>query len=252
MKRKYADGGMVVSRGYDAGLGNIRLTDDLGNLSLREPAAARAAADMAINEEVSAPAPRRRAAAAPVSRSSPPAPAAAPPTRRRAAETPTLSTKERAQVRSLINTPMAANTDKVRARALQIQKNRGMFQSPVSLSEAMSMAKEEMARDARAAAGRREILAERAAMVARRKKNPDLFTQMMEAANPYKKAKGGLVKKPAYKNGGIVKKEKAEMMKKPAGKKAMPMAAMMKKMATKKPMKMAMGGKACGPMGKKK
>jgi hypothetical protein len=115
-----------------------------------------------------------------------------------------------------------------------------MFQSPVSLSEAMSMAKEEMARDARAAAGRREILAERAAMAARRKRNPDLFTQMMEAANPYKKAKGGLVKK-----------EKAEMMKKAAGKKAMPMAAMMKKTA-KKPMKMAMGGKACGPMGKKK
>jgi hypothetical protein len=103
----------------------------------------------------------------------------------------------------------------------------------------MSMAKEEMARDARAAAGRREILAERAAMVARRKANPDLFTQMMEAANPYKKAKGGLVKK-----------EKAEMMKKAAGKKAMPMAAMMKKTA-KKPMKMAMGGKACGPMGRK-
>jgi hypothetical protein len=78
-------------------------------------------------------------------------------------------------------------------------------------------------------------------MAARRKRNPDLFTQMMEAANPYEKAKGGLVKK-----------EKAEMMKKAAGKKAMPMAVMMKKTAAKKPMKMAMGGKACGPMGKKK
>lgn len=255
MKRKYADGGIVVSRGYDAGLGNIRLTDDLGNISLREPAAARAAADMAINEEVSAPTPRRRAAAAPVRRAAAPAaaaPAAAPSPRPRAAGTPTLSTKERAQVRSLINTPMAANTDKVRARALQIQKNRGMFQSKLSMSQAMEMAKEEAARDALAAKGRREILAERAAMVARRKRNPDLFTQMMEAANPYEKAKGGLVKKPAYKNGGSVKKGMAEMMKKPAGKKAMPMAAMMKKMATKKPMKMAMGGKACGPMGKKK
>jgi hypothetical protein len=260
MKRKYADGGMVVSRGYDAGLGNIRLTDDLGNLSLREPAAARAAADMAINEEVSAPPPRRRAAAAPASRGNPPAARGTPPKPRpRATEAPTLSAQDRAQARSLINTRIDPN-DKFRSRALQIQKNRGMFQSKLSMSQAMEMAKEEAARDALAAKGRREILAERAAMAARRKRNPDLFTQMMEAANPYEKAKGGLVKKPAYKNGGIVKKEKAEMMKKAAGKKAMPMAAkktmpmaaMMKKATAKKPMKMAMGGMACMTTGKKK
>lgn len=72
MKRKYADGGLVVSRGYDAGLGNIRLMDT-PDVSLA-PSAAMAADRMASDDTVAArpreaaPARRRVSAAAPVRR----------------------------------------------------------------------------------------------------------------------------------------------------------------------------------------
>jgi hypothetical protein len=223
MKRKYADGGIVVSRGYDAGLGNIRLTDDLGNLSLREPAAARAAADMAINEEVAAPAPRR--ASAPTRRAAAaPAPAPAPaPRRRRAADAGMSDAEIRAFMRE--NDRAAdASMKKAPVRRKASVSRTGLVEA---INRGVGSIDDQMSTQARN-------------MAERRKKNPDIFTRLMALANPYKKAKGGLVKK-----------EKAEMMKKAAGKKAMPMAAMMKKTA-KKPMKMAMGGKACGPMGKKK
>lgn len=52
MKRKYADGGLVVSRGYDAGLGNIRLMD-MPDVSLA-PSAAMAADRMASDDTVAA------------------------------------------------------------------------------------------------------------------------------------------------------------------------------------------------------
>jgi hypothetical protein len=52
VKRKYADGGLVVSRGYDAGLGNIRLMD-MPDVSLA-PSAAMAADRMASDDTVSA------------------------------------------------------------------------------------------------------------------------------------------------------------------------------------------------------
>lgn len=229
MKRKYADGGLVVSRGYDAGLGNIRLMD-MPDVSLA-PSAAMAADRMASDDTVAArpretaPVRRRASSAAPVSR--------------RVVESPTKSVSKAASKddAKIQKTPSPSSMSSVirnldsgydidaEARKIMAKRNKSFFSSPVSMKEARELARAEAEGVRRMSALRSEREKQAKSLAAGRKANPNLVDRIVKATMNPGYAKGGSVKK-----ADAMKKMPAKAM----PKKAMPMAAMMAKKPAKK------------------
>lgn len=251
MKRKYADGGLVVSRGYDAGLGNIRLMD-MPDVSLA-PSAAMAADRMASDDTVAArpsmkelqdanlkavrerearetaPARRRVSAAAPVSRRVAESPAKSPPKD----DAKIQKTPSPSSMSSVIRNLDSGYDIDAEARKIMAKRNKSFFSSPVSMKEARELARAEAEGVRRMSALRSEREKQAKSLAAGRKANPNLVDRIVKATMNPGYAKGGSVKK-----ADAMKKMPAKAMPKKAMpmamKKAMPMAAMMAKKPAKK------------------
>lgn len=225
MKRKYADGGLVVSRGYDAGLGNIRLMDT-PDVSLA-PSAAMAADRMASDDTVAArpreaaPARRRVSAAAPVSRRVAESPAKSPPKD----DAKIQKTPSPSSMSSVIRNLDSGYDIDAEARKIMAKRNKSFFSSPVSMKEARELARAEAEGVRRMSALRSEREKQAKSLAAGRKANPNLVDRIVKATM-----------NPGYAKGGSVKKADAmkKMPVKAMPKKAMPMAAMMAKKPAKK------------------
>lgn len=241
-RRKYADGGLVVSRGYDAGLGNIRLVDT-PDVSLAPSSRASMAADsMAANDAVSsrpsmkelqdanlravrarearetAASPRRRPAVAPAS-----TPANAVQTEK------SLRPQTKAVAKKTADVPTPrVGIENLGRKIPAIGRYLDKVGKERASARAANQAKvEEYLRQGRPGMAR-------------------MYAAIAEGADL-----DAAKKKLNMKNGGSVKKADAmkKMPAKAAPKKATPMAAMM---AKKPAAKMAYGGSACAPKGKKK